>query len=106
MVNLMKRYQKNKLFNELACIHIQQQDTLPENYKVIFKKETGLNLKIIKLEEALEKEGAKLEDVRKLLGMFNKNANTIDLLNILRDRLILKYAQEHNYQFVLKGHNG
>ena len=38
--------------------------------------------------------------------MFNKNANTVDLLNIMRDRLIIKYAQENNYHFVLKGHNG
>lgn len=49
----MKRYQKNKLFNELACIHIQQQDILPEVYEEKFKKETGIDIKVIKLEQAL-----------------------------------------------------
>lgn len=38
--------------------------------------------------------------------MFEKSANTIDLLNVFRDRLILDYANKNGYQFVLKGLNG
>lgn len=38
--------------------------------------------------------------------MFNKSANTIDLIDIFRDRLILKYAEENGYDFVVKGING
>lgn len=38
--------------------------------------------------------------------MFTKSANTIDLINIFRDRLILKYAKENHYDFVMKGLNG
>ena len=49
----MKRYQKNKLFNGLACVYIQQQETLPEAYQEKFTKETGIDLKVIKLEEGL-----------------------------------------------------
>lgn len=30
--NIVKRYQKNKLFNKLGFIHIQQQDSLPEGF--------------------------------------------------------------------------
>ena len=38
--------------------------------------------------------------------MFNKSANTIDLVDIFRDRLILRYAKENGYDFVVKGLNG
>lgn len=33
IVNIVKRYQKNKLFNKLGVIHIQQQNELPINYE-------------------------------------------------------------------------
>ena len=36
MVNLFKRYQKQKLFNNFGCLHIQQQTSFPEGYKKIF----------------------------------------------------------------------
>lgn len=32
LANLKKRYQKHHLFGELRCIHIQQQEKLPEGY--------------------------------------------------------------------------
>ena len=44
MANLKRRYQKHHLFGTLKCIHIQQQKTIPENYKSKFEKETGLEL--------------------------------------------------------------
>ena len=47
-----------------------------------------------------------LNYVRNILGMFNKSANSIDLINILRDRLIIDFANKNNYEFVLKGSNG
>ena len=31
--SLKKRYQKHHLFGELRCIHIQQQENIPEDYK-------------------------------------------------------------------------
>ena len=34
------------------------------------------------------KEGANVEQIHKILGMFNKTANSIDLVTIFRDRLI------------------
>lgn len=38
--------------------------------------------------------------------MFNKSANTADLLSLFRDRLIVNYAREHNFEFIVKGLNG
>lgn len=38
--------------------------------------------------------------------MFNKGANTADLLETFRDRLILNYAKEHQFDFIVKGLNG
>ena len=46
-----------------------------------------------------------LPSVRSLLGNFAISANTIDLLTIFRDRLILNYAKNNDYHFVLKGLN-
>jgi hypothetical protein len=102
----MKRYQKSKLFSKIGCIHIQQQQELPSNYRQIFQEHTGIDLEVIRLEDALGKEGASLGDVRNLLGMFQKSANTIDILSIFRDRLILDFACKNDYQFILKGLNG
>ena len=102
----MKKYQKNKLFNKIGCLHIQQQSELPHNYKEIFEEKTGIPLHIIKIEKALGKEEGILNDLRNILTMFNKSANTIDLISICRDRLILDFAQKNNYDFVLKGSNG
>ena len=102
----MKRYQKNKLFNKLGCIHIQQQKELPENYCQLFKEKTGIDIEVISIEKALEREGSSLEDVAKVLAMFNKSANTIDLISIFRDRLIQDFAKKNNYDYVLKGSNG
>ena len=45
----MKKYQKNKLFNQIGCVHIQQQTSLPENYQKIFEEKTGISLNIIKI---------------------------------------------------------
>ena len=106
LIDLVKRYQKNKLFNRLGCIHIQQQSTLPEGYPELFFKTTGIELVVIPIEAAFEREGASLGDVKKLMEMFNKTANTIDLVTILRDRLIQDYAQQHDFHFVMKGLNG
>ena len=33
-----------------------------------------------------------MDEVRKMFKAFPKNANTIDLLELLRDRLILEFA--------------
>jgi len=38
--------------------------------------------------------------------MFNKAANSVDLLEIFRDRLIVKYAKDNKFDFVVKGLNG
>ncbi len=38
--------------------------------------------------------------------MFNKAANSIDLLQLFRDKLILDYAKANNFDFILKGLNG
>lgn len=62
--NIVKRYQKNKLFNRLGCIHIQQQDSLPENYKAVFQKETGVQLAIIKIEEIMNEGHKSLESIK------------------------------------------
>ena len=48
--NIMKRYQKNKLFNKLGCIHVQQQSSLPDNYRQMFEEKTGIPIEIIKIE--------------------------------------------------------
>jgi len=47
-----------------------------------------------------------LEEVKQILGMFNKSGNTLDIVKIFRDRLIVDYAKANNYQIVLKGLNG
>ena len=44
MSNLRKRYQKNKLFGELRCIHIQQQNNIEESYAAKFENFTGIKL--------------------------------------------------------------
>ena len=46
----MKRYQKNKLFNKLGCIHVQQQSSLPDKYRQMFEEKTGIPIEIIKIE--------------------------------------------------------
>lgn len=38
--------------------------------------------------------------------MFKKNTNTIDLLTIFRNKLILDYAKLNQFDFVLSGKNG
>lgn len=57
----MKRYQKHKLFNKIGCLHIQQQTELPKDYLSTFQKITGVSLHVIKIEDALSKEGASLD---------------------------------------------
>jgi hypothetical protein len=37
VLNIMKKYQKNKLFDKLGILHIQQQSNLPEGYLQKFK---------------------------------------------------------------------
>jgi hypothetical protein len=38
--------------------------------------------------------------------MFNKAANTADILNLMRDRLIIDYARKNKFSFIIKGLNG
>jgi len=38
--------------------------------------------------------------------MFNKTANSADLLAILRDHLIVNYAKNNGFDYILKGLNG
>ncbi len=38
--------------------------------------------------------------------MFNKSANSADLLALLRDRIILNYAKKNSFDFIVKGLNG
>jgi phosphopantetheine adenylyltransferase len=38
--------------------------------------------------------------------MFNKTANSADLLAIFRDHLIVNYARKNGFDFVVKGLNG
>ena len=106
LVNIVKRYQKNKLFNRLGCLHIQQQAELPPHFTEKFKEETGIDLDIIRIDEILKEGERSLGIIRELLKQFNNNANTIDLVTVFRDRLIADYAQKNNYEFVLKGLNG
>jgi tRNA(Ile)-lysidine synthase TilS/MesJ len=35
--NIFKKYQKNKLFHSLACVHVQQQSPLTPHYLQLFK---------------------------------------------------------------------
>lgn len=44
--------------------------------------------------------------MKAVLNLFQKNANSIDLVNVFRDRLILDYAEQHGFDFVMKGLNG
>lgn len=41
-----------------------------------------------------------------LLKEFPSSANTADLLSVFRDRILLSYAKEHNYNFIIKALNG
>lgn len=106
LVNIVKRYQKNRLFNRLGCLHVQQQATLPEGFAERFRQETGVELDIVGVEEIMREGERSLENVRELLKQFSNNANTIDLITVFRDRLISDFAHKHNYDFVLKGLNG
>lgn len=78
--SLRKRYQKHHLFGELRCLHIQQQSTIPENYKKTFEDETGIILEIIKIENIFDDKTKNFNDVKNLFSMFSKGANTLDLL--------------------------
>jgi hypothetical protein len=106
LVNIVKRYQKNKLFNRLGCLHIQQQANIPEGFAEKFKQETGVELDIIGIEQIMREGERSIDYVREVLKKFSNNANTIDLITIFRDRLIADFAQKNNYDFILKGLNG
>ena len=106
VLSIVKKYQKNKLFNRLGCIHIQQQSSLPPNYKEDFLKETGIELIVIKIEDIMLEGGKNLSSIQNLLSQFSKGTNSIDLITIFRDRLINKYASENGYDYILKGLNG
>ena len=47
-----------------------------------------------------------MEKTRGIFEKFPKNANSKDLLELVRDRLILEFASKNNFDFVLKGVNG
>lgn len=47
-----------------------------------------------------------MAELKQIFEMFGKSANTVDLINIFRDRLIVNYAKENNYDFIVKGLNG
>ena len=47
-----------------------------------------------------------MNDLKTIVGSFNKTGNTIDLINIFRDRLILNFARANDYHYVLKAFNG
>ncbi len=38
--------------------------------------------------------------------MFNKAANSVDLLEMFRDRLMVNYARDNKFDFIVKGLNG
>jgi hypothetical protein len=38
--------------------------------------------------------------------MFNKSANSADLLALFRDKLIVDYARNNGFDFIVKGLNG
>jgi tRNA(Ile)-lysidine synthase TilS/MesJ len=105
IVNIVKRYQKNKLFNRFGCVHVQQQQALPEGFAERFEKETGVELHIIKIEDIMREGERNLDNMRNLLKQFANTANTIDLITVFRDRLIADFAKQHNYDFILKGLN-
>lgn len=107
MGNLKKRYQKNKLFGEVRCLHVQQQGHLDPDYPRRFKELTGLDLEVIKIEEIFEEEKLRtLQHVRDVLPMFGSSGNTVDLVSIFRDRLVLEYSKKHGFQVNLKCLNG
>jgi hypothetical protein len=41
-----------------------------------------------------------------MFSMFNKSANSADLLSLFRDRLIVNYAKQNGFNFIVKGLNG
>lgn len=69
-----------------------------------------MKLNIIKIENIYGNENDnkdhKFEDVVKLFKLFKKNTNTIDLLTMFRNKLILDYAKLNQFDFVLSGKNG
>lgn len=66
-----------------------------------------MKLNIIKIQSIYNNENdRKFEDVVRLFKMFKKNTNTIDLLTIFRNKLILDYAKSNQFDFVLSGKNG
>lgn len=58
MVNIMRRYQRNKLFNKLAVVHVQQQTSFPEGYRERFEKEHGIELTVLPVWAAIGAEEA------------------------------------------------
>lgn len=72
----------------------------------MFLNETGVELNIIKIEEVMREGERTLPHIKELLKQFSNSANTIDLISIFRDRLIIEYAKKHDYHFILKGLNG
>mgnify|MGYP001385455754 CR=1 FL=1 len=69
-----------------------------------------MKLNIIKIENIYGNENDNkdhnFEDVVKLFKLFKKNTNTIDLLTMFRNKLILDYAKLNQFDFVLSGKNG
>ncbi len=67
-----------------------------------------MKLNIIKIQNIYGKENKdnKFEDIVRLFKMFKKNTNTIDLLTIFRNKLILDFAKQNQFDFVLSGKNG
>ena len=72
----------------------------------MFLNETGVELNIIKIEEVMREGERTLPHIKELLKQFSNSANTVDLITIFRDRLIIDYAKKHDYHFILKGLNG
>lgn len=46
------------------------------------------------------------EVIKGFFEKLQKGSNSIDLLQIFRDKLVLEFAQEHNFDFVMLGKNG
>lgn len=103
--SLKNRYQKCPLFTELQCIHIQQQSHIPPGYVERFEAETGLKLTVIPIQLAFSQEKT-FEQVLQLFKKCKKNSNSVDLLVLLREHLIRKFAIENHFDFVLTGKNG
>ena len=65
-----------------------------------------MKLNVIPIENVFQEGRRSFGEANSLFQSLKKNSNSIDLLNIFRQRLIRQYAIENGFDFVLMGKNG